>query len=43
MEDPVLAAAIPGKTKIPLPNIPPILMAIADVNDTLRFKVFKNF
>ena len=42
-EDPVLAAANPGKTKIPLPNIPPILMAIAEVKETLRFSFFNDF
>ena len=28
IEDPVFAAAIPGNTKIPLPSIPPILIAM---------------
>jgi len=44
-EDPVFAAAMPGSTKIPLPSIPPILMAIADVKDKLllSFFNFNNF
>ena len=41
MEEPVLAAAIPGRTKIPLPSMPPILIAIAEVSVTLRLSFFK--
>jgi len=41
-EDPVLAAANPGKTKIPLPNIPPILIAITEIKDKLRSSFFKS-
>jgi len=35
MDGPVLAAAIPGSTNIPLPNIPPILIAI--IADSVNF------
>lgn len=41
-EDPVLAAAKPGKTKIPLPNMPPILIAITEIKDKLRSSFFKS-
>jgi len=40
-DDPVFAAASPGRTKIPLPSIPPILMAMTDVRDKLRSNFFK--
>ena len=40
-EDPVLAAASPGSTKIPLPSIPPMLMATTEVSDRLRSSFFK--
>ena len=42
-EEPVLAAARPGSTNIPLPSIPPILIAITEVNDKLRSSFFKDF
>ncbi len=41
IEDPVFAAANPGKTKIPLPNIPPTLIAITEVKERLRSSFFK--
>lgn len=40
-DEPVFATANPGSTKIPLPNIPPILIAITDVNERLRSNFFK--
>ena len=40
--DPVFAAAKPGKTKIPLPNIPPMLIAIAVVNESVRSSFFNS-
>jgi hypothetical protein len=42
-DDPVFAAANPGRTKIPLPSIPPILMAITEVKDKLRSNFFKSY
>ncbi len=42
-DDPVFAAASPGRTKIPLPSIPPILMAITEVKDKLRSNFFKSY
>jgi hypothetical protein len=41
MDEPVFAAAIPGKTKIPLPSMPPMLMAITEVRFKLRSNFFK--
>ena len=43
MDEPVFAAAIPGKTKIPLPNMPPMLMAIAEDSVMLLFNFFNLF
>ena len=39
-DGPVFAAANPGRTKIPLPNIPPILIAITEERVKLRFNFF---
>ena len=39
-DGPVLAAANPGKTKIP-PSIPPMLIAITEVSDNLLSNFFK--
>ena len=43
IEDPVFAAAIPGSTKIPLPNIPPILIATIDSSVNFLSSFFKFF
>jgi hypothetical protein len=40
-DDPVLAAASPGSTKIPLPSIPPILIAITAGKANLLSNFFK--
>lgn len=42
-DDPVFAAAKPGKTKIPLPSIPPMLIAITDDKFKLRCNFFKYY
>ena len=43
IEDPVLAAAIPGKTKIPDPSIPAILIAITEDRESFLSSFFINF
>jgi hypothetical protein len=40
-EEPVFAAASPGSTKMPLPSIPPMLMAMTDVKERLLSSFFK--
>ena len=40
IEEPVFAAAIPGKTKIP-PNIPAILIAITEERPSFLLSFFK--
>jgi hypothetical protein len=42
-DGPVFAAANPGSTKIPLPNIPPILIAMTEERVKLRFNFFNRF